>query len=536
MKRYQAIILIILILIIASFFRLWQLNSIPPGVYPDEAINGNNAVDALKTKEYKLFYPENNGREGLYINLIAFSFKIFGVHIWSLKLIGALIGILTVLGLYLLTKELFRSTNIALLSSFFLAISFWHVNFSRIGFRAILAVFFLVWSLYLLFKAINIRNHGKKSTLSSVACCLLSGFLFGLGFHTYIAFRIAVLIIIIPLILICLKFWKECKTSGKFWQTHFKKGFWQYDIWIAAIILAALPIGMYFLQNPGDFMGRASGVSVTATENPIKELVWSTVKTLGMFNFVGDKNWRHNFAGSPQLLWPIGILFIIGLIFSIKKLIKSIKQKNYSLFTVHCLLLIWFITMLLPAIFTAEGLPHALRSLVVIPVCYIFAALGAYLLYKTLTKLKINKALLLFACFLFLATCGYVQYDKYFIDWASQPDVQAAFSKDYVEIGEYLNNLPRETTKYVIVNQDGVLVDNIPMPAQTVMFIEHIPRQARDKQQTEYLLPEEIDKIGFHEKMVVIPLQYEREIFRKLKEKFPEGKVEFQESFWVFKM
>jgi len=93
MDNKKIFIFLILILAIASFFRLWHLNSIPPGVYPDEAINGNDAIQALNTGQYKLFYPDNNGREGLFINLIALSFNIFGVHIWSLKLISALIGI-----------------------------------------------------------------------------------------------------------------------------------------------------------------------------------------------------------------------------------------------------------------------------------------------------------------------------------------------------------------------------------------------------------------------------------------------------------
>lgn len=559
MKRYWIIILIVLILAIASFFRLWNLNSIPPGVYPDEAMNGNDAINALQTNEYKTFYPDNNGREGLYINLIAFSFKVFGVHIWSLKLIGALIGILTVLGLYFLTNELLRSHYIALIATFFLAISFWHVNFSRIGFRAILAVLLLVWSIYLLFKAMNIRNHNKKSTKLSVICCLLSGFFFGLGFHTYIAFRIAVVLLVIPFVMICIRFWKEYKANGKFWSTYFKKGFWQYAFWIVMMIIAALPIGMYFLQNPQDFMGRASGVSVLALENPLKALAESAYKTLGMFNVAGDFNWRHNFAGSPQFLWPVGIFFLIGLIISIKEFIKSIKEKTGSRFMVHSSLLIWFGAMLLPAILTYEGLPHALRSLCVIPVCYIFAAMGAYAVYKFLYKFiksqEVNKALFLAVCFLFLFSLGYVQYDKYFSDWARQPDVQGAFAKDFVEIGKYLNSLDPPATapmmaqdikRYVIVNQDGVLIPveqngkirNIPMPAQTVIFIERTSQPTWYKLKTIYLLPDEIDKIKkpTNAKLVVIPLQYDHEIFKALEKKFPEGKTRFQESFWLFEI
>ena len=53
--------LLLIILIIASFFRLYNLsgtNSVPPGLYPDEAINGNNASEALDTGNFKVFYPK----------------------------------------------------------------------------------------------------------------------------------------------------------------------------------------------------------------------------------------------------------------------------------------------------------------------------------------------------------------------------------------------------------------------------------------------------------------------------------------------
>ena len=151
MAKRKVLIFLLVIIAIAAFFRLWQLDLIPPGLYPDEAINGNEAI----SNPGKIFYPENNGREGLFINLIAGSFSIFGISVWSIRIISALIGILTVLGLYLLTKELFNqdengSRFIALLASFFLAVSFWHVNFSRIGFRAILVPLILVFTFYFL--------------------------------------------------------------------------------------------------------------------------------------------------------------------------------------------------------------------------------------------------------------------------------------------------------------------------------------------------------------------------------------------------
>ena len=149
-QKNKYILILLIILALASFFRLYELETIPPGLYPAEAIG-------------KIFYPENKGREGFFVNLIALSFSVFGISIWSLKIVSAIIGILTVLGLYLLTKELFNNTTIALLSSFFLATSFWHINFSRIGFRAILVPFILVFSFYFLFHGFRLACQSPEA-------------------------------------------------------------------------------------------------------------------------------------------------------------------------------------------------------------------------------------------------------------------------------------------------------------------------------------------------------------------------------------
>ena len=55
--------------------------------------------------------------------------------------------------------------------------------------------------------------------------------------------------------------------------------------------------------------------------------------------------------------------------------------------------------------------------------------------------------------------------------------------QNYVEIGNYLNSLPKETPKYVIVNAAGVDVRGIPMPIQTVMFITktYLPKWQKEK-------------------------------------------------------
>jgi len=532
-KINKAIIFLLVILAIAAFFRLWQLDSIPPGLYPDVAINGNEAISSPG----KIFYPENNGREGLFINLIALSFSIFGVTIWSLKIVPAIIGILTVFGLYLLTKELFLKSSekgsryIALLSSFFLAVSFWHTNFSRIGFRAILLPFILVFAFYFLFRGFREKKlqptHRPPSLqLGPVSYLVISGLFFGLGFYTYISYRF--IILLLPLVLIT--FWFAYK------RQNLQKQFILHTSYLLLLIfIVALPIAIYFLQNPQDFVGRATPISIFATENPIKEFGKSLILHLGMFNFYGDPNWRHNFAGSPMLLWPIGILFLIGLFYSLRSIVLQSKRLNETV--IFLFLVLWLLIMLLPGILTYEGIPHALRTIGVIPVVYIFAGLGGWEIYQWFNKNVKDKKLLIATSIIFLLMVGFLQFDKYFIKWAARPEVEGAFSKDYVEIGNYLNSLPPETPKYVIVNVPGVPVpypDGIPIPAQTVMFIENIkygqPRAI-------YLLPENLDQIEINTKTtIIVPMRYDQNLFNEFSQKFPQGKSQKENAIWFYKI
>src|SRR3990167_4583853 len=266
-KRYWPYTLLVFIILLGAFFRLNDLTNIPPGIYPDEAKYANDAIKTMQTGQYKLFYPENNGREGLYIWLLALSFKFFGISILSLKLVTAIGGILTILGTYLLTKEFLRFINqytvfdslkianieteaIALISAGFLATSFWHINFSRIAFRASLVPLILSFALYFMFKAFRTKR--------------------------------------------------------------------------------ALPFILYFYNNPGSFVSRTTGISVLESEKPLFEFAKSFFIHLRMLFFGGDLNWRHNFSGEAQLFWPVSILFILGFWYSLKETKRDWRRKNWT--------------------------------------------------------------------------------------------------------------------------------------------------------------------------------------------------------------
>src|SRR3989344_5481982 len=359
MNKSKHLWLLLLVLIIASFLRLYQITTITPGLYPDEAMNGNNALQAIQTGDYKVFYPENNGREGLFMNIQALFLKFFGVNEpWVLRLPSAIFGILTVLGTYFLAKELF-SARVGLLSAFFLATNFWHINFSHIGFSAIMAPAFLTWSVFLLLKALNqVKNVYQVSSIKyqvndwikNFILPILAGVIYGLGFYSYIAYRVTPVLIIF----VVLFYWFKNNYS-----LVRKKILVSCLLFLVSSFIVALPIGIYYLQNPADFMGRTTQVSVFSSAFPLNDLAVNTIKTLGMFNFAGDWNWRHNYSGSPELFWPVGILFLIGIIFSIKNIVRSsgFGVRNDYKFG-FWILFLWFFLAMLPVVISNEGIPH----------------------------------------------------------------------------------------------------------------------------------------------------------------------------------
>ncbi len=525
-KGKFTLILLLLIICLAAFLRLYKLNEIPPGLYPDVAINANDALDTLKQGP-KLFYPENNGREGLFIWLIGVSFLIFGPSVWAIKITAAAVGALTVFGLYLMAKEILTvSSNgknqikpevIALLSAFFIATSFWHLNFSRIGFRVILLPFVLVFCFYFLFRGFRLKK---------LANFIAAAVFFGLGFYTYTGFRLAVLILI-PVLLF---FWLE-SIKQKNQKSFYYSCFW----FLAVIFVVSLPIAVYFILNPNDFIGRAAGVSIFSQSNPLTAFLKSFASHLAMFNFSGDYNWRHNFSGAPLLSPLVGIAFIIGFLIAFKRLIKTVKEKNYLLSAPYALIITWFFSMLLVGALTIEAVPHSLRVLGAAPAVFFLAGIGAVESFFWFWQNSSRKKLLIAASVFFVGASFLEQFNLYFKRWTAAPELTGAFSADYLKLGELINSFPEEAKIYVIANQDGVPVpfpNGLPMPAQTPIFME---RTEFGKTRATYIKPEQINEIDAGGKTIIVVMNFnDPVVISGLAKTFPQGLFWKTKNFFVF--
>jgi len=432
---------LLLIIVVAAGLRLYKLDVLPPGLYPDEAANGQDVIRMLEEGDHQVIYGTNGPREALFIYLQGFfvwlgkTFDIAALKFTalSLRLAPAIIGTVTVWAVYLFGKELSNKREVGLLAAATMAVSSWHIQFSRNGFRAIMLPLILCFVFYFFIRA---YREGKLKDY------LWFGAFLGLGFYTYLSIRM------LPLVFMAFILWTWL-FDKKFLKENYKKVLWA----LGAFGVVMIPMLIHFVHVPADIFGRAS----TSIFNPelnngsaIKTLLLNIKKELLMFNFAGDENFRHNLGGSPMLELATGIFMWVGAAISVIK-IKKVE---------HFLLLALFGAMSVPMVITAEGIPHALRLVGTLPVIFVWIGLGMSFI---LDKIKNPKFRYVLATTIILIA-AFFGAKKYFVDFPSHAEAREAYTEDMVYMAENLNNLSAVDMNYLITGEFGL---------KTVYFLTH---------------------------------------------------------------
>jgi 4-amino-4-deoxy-L-arabinose transferase-like glycosyltransferase len=167
------------ILIIAAFLRLWKIDQVPVSLFGDELDVGYHAYSILKTgKDYSgnpwplHFQSLAEYRTPLFLYSVVPSVAIFGISPLGVRLPAAIFGLLGILALYFLVKELTGKQSIALVSAAILTFSPWHIQYSRAAFEVTQLLFFLLVGLYFFFKSLAAGKQGKWLWVSTVCFAL----------------------------------------------------------------------------------------------------------------------------------------------------------------------------------------------------------------------------------------------------------------------------------------------------------------------------------------------------------------------------
>jgi 4-amino-4-deoxy-L-arabinose transferase-like glycosyltransferase len=389
------------VIVVAIFFRFWQLGHVPPSPNWDEVALGWNAYSILHTgrDEYGTSFPlslrsYDDYKPPLYMYITVPFVAVFGLDAYTVRLAAAVMGIFAVLGVYILALEFGRLWQpgqrlfghvFAFVASLLFAISPWHIQFSRIAFEANIGVAINIWAVALFLRSLRYKKH-----------LWLSGMLFGLGLYAYHSERI-----FLPLLVLLLGvvFWKELRAQKQ-----------QVVLFVIAGLLTVLPLIPVFFNSTT--LTRLRGTSALSDQTGLlrrsvaklsydqehgnalgalldnRRIVWINTLASGYLShfspkwlFLTGDNARHH---APDMgivyLWELPFI-LIGMLW------VSRRGGKMAL-----LLWGWFFAAPVAASPTTE-LPHSIRTLVFLPTFQIFAAVGILQVFEWIQAIYTTKTI-----------------------------------------------------------------------------------------------------------------------------------------------
>lgn len=346
-------------LLIAAALRLPELTRHPPGPHYDEAANGILAGDIGFRGERPVFIDSYTGKEPLYFYLAGGLMRLLGESVFSLRLTSAFIGILTVAATYWLGWELVHDRRIAVLAACLLAVSFWHLLLSRLGFRAISQPLMQALAVAALFRGLR-----RDSWL----WLIVGGSALGLTGYTYLAARVFP----IPLALALLPVLLGRDRRRLRWQ--------QIGLYVLTALVVAAPLAIYFVNHPERFWTRIE--QVFPTGEGLAVLGASFLRSLEMFFLLGDPYIRFNIPSRPLLDWFWGGLFLVGWLYCV---VRWPRMSADRLRSALLLLVLIPIAMILPtALAIGEIVPSNLRAIGLLPFLLYLPALGLLILLDSI--------------------------------------------------------------------------------------------------------------------------------------------------------
>jgi 4-amino-4-deoxy-L-arabinose transferase-like glycosyltransferase len=410
---------LILITLLAAFLRFWQLKTVPPGFHYDEAFEALEAWRVLTQPGYHpIFFPGNFGVEPLFIYLTTLAFKLFGTSPLTTRAVAAILGTLTVPVLYGAVKEMSRLDErfpgaSALLAAAVLAISRWHILFSRVGIEPILVPLFLGLMLLLFWHALRTNKP---------AAWILLGLLSGLSMYIYPAARLLPIVMAAIVGAIAL-------TERPLLQQH-----WRGLLGAGAIaIVVFLPMGWRWARNPDLLILRSA--QVVATSPAQGNLASNLLASLGMFSLRGDQDPRNNVPGLPALDILMTIPFCLGIGVALWRWRRPVFSS----------LLLSGLIMLLPTILS-EYAPHFRRAIGAIPAVAMLCGLGLAVILGHPGMRQLRRLGGVAIVGVILLGSAILSVTAYFNRWGQSPDLYYAYDQGLWEIGQYVSELPADET------------------------------------------------------------------------------------------
>ncbi len=420
--------ILLAILLISTVLRFYNLGNFP-AFNADEAALGYNAYSLLKTGKDEHgnpwpihFQSFNDWKPGLTVYLVMPLVSVFGLNEWSVRALPAAFGVMTVLALYLLVSEMTanKRKGLALSVAFLLAVSPWHIHFSRGAWEVNIATAFVTWGMLFLFKSLRDKKY-----------LYLAVIVFVLSLYTYHATRIVAPLLVFGFFIFNFK--KMVKNS-KYLFTAIFLG-----------ILLCIPL-IVDMAKP-EALSRAAGVGLFADPGPrsrIEEQRGEHTNFQGIvpkilhnkavnYGLAFLDNWTAHFHGEFLFLSgdeiqrnrvpETGQLYTIEILFlCVSLVVLSSTNKLFS----RKPILLWLLVSPIAAALTFQA-PHALRAQnMIIPLTF----LSGYGLYYLWSYPFVRKQLILLTRVVLVVVMA-VSVSRYLLMYYGHMSQEYSYSSQY---------------------------------------------------------------------------------------------------------
>lgn len=413
MTLHRRLFIGLVILLIGTFFRLWQFGEVPPGLQHDEIFKAEEGVRLIEQGDFRLFYPTNQGHEGAFVWMLGLSHLLVGINPLMIKFPAFIFGLVTISLMFRFGYRTY-SPYVGILASGLTAVSFWAVFTSRVGLRAVMLPVVVLIVLIGLSHILRAKSHQQTWYTP-----IFTGFALGFAIYTYtssFALHIAFALFFVGIALFNRK---------QFLQK------WR-ELLIVGILGALLTLPMLYIRlTDPQGSNRADSIATPLQEaqagNP-QLLIENAFKLAGMPAFVGDPTWRYNVPGRPLFLLPIGLLVYAGLAITVIQLRKK---------PINIMLLGLLFLGLVPSLLTVLA-PSFLRSIVTLPSIMILLGIAVSQIGQFIPA-KITWGLIV----AIIGVTAIADYHAYFVTWTTETTVNLPYH-DEREQGEKVFEIYRD--------------------------------------------------------------------------------------------
>lgn len=357
-------IILTLILLSGFLFRIYNLNTNPPGFFADEAAIGYNAylISVSGYDEHGVLFPvffksfgEFKGAIPIYITA---PFVNFNLNETNTRLPFALAGTLIIWMIFLIGKN-YINERFGLAAALIASITPWLIHYSRIAFEL---NFYLLFFLIIIYLFSKIKIHPWLIIVTYVAS--------GLSFYTYRASFIQIPIMIGVLSII--------------YRKNLLKNYKLSIVGVFLFIITSIPLIQHLLS--GDGLIRFRQIAAGSKNTPLFERLSDLLDTYlyhfsPNFLFTKGDNFfvtRHMNEGLSPLLLVFIPLIVIGLI----SIFKNYKSK----FSILCI--VWLVIYPISGSLTVDP-PFTSRSIIGSSLFVLISAKGLLEIIDYRKKIKI---------------------------------------------------------------------------------------------------------------------------------------------------